>query len=197
MLPEQAAIMSATGSPRFSAFFYMATSGEPVRAWLGPGDYAVEADGVDETGGTYLGIGMVGDVPALRQLVGGLAERVDFTLNGADPVAFALADDEAATVRGAKVHVGVVFFDQDWQEVAPVAWLWEGTADMPAVDYDGAGGNPVRRISLSVGSAYTDRTRPSLGFYTDKDQKRRSATDDFCWRVAAYGVDSTIQVPGP
>lgn len=197
MLPEQAAIMSATESPRFSVFFLLKAATWTRRAWLGPGDYPIAPDAVDEEGGVALGVGMVGDVPALRQLVGGLAERVDFTLNGADPVAFALADDEADAVRGAKVHVGIVFFDDEWQEVAPVAWLWEGTADMPAVDYGGAGMNPVRRISLSVGSAYTDRTRPSLGFYTDKDQKRRSATDDFCVRVAAYGVDSTIQVPGP
>jgi hypothetical protein len=194
MLPEQAAAMSALGAPRWSVFFYMECATEPVRAWLGVGDYQVAADDVDETGGTYLGIGMVGDVPALRQLVGGLAERVEFTLNGADETTFALADDQVAEVRGAPVHVGVVFFDEDWQEVAPVAWLWEGTADQPGVDRDGQLG---RRVTLSVGSAFTDRTRPQLAFYTPADQKRRSPTDTFCDRVPAYGVDSTIQWPGP
>lgn len=196
MLPEQAAIMSASGAPRFSVFFLMEAASGPVRAWLGVGDYEIAADDVDLTGGTYLGIGLVGDVPALRQLVGGLAERVEFTLNGADEITFALADQDAAEVRGAPVHVGIVFFDEDWQEVAPVAWLWDGTADVPSVDRDGQGGQITRRVSLSVGSAFTDRTRPQLGFYTHKDQKRRSPTDNFCARVAAYGIDSTIKWPG-
>lgn len=194
MLPEQAAIMSASGAPRWSIFFLMKCASGPVRAWLGVGDYTVAADDVDEEGGTYQGVGLVGDVPALRQLVGGLAERVEFTLNGADEETFRLADEDVAEVRDAPVHVGIVFFDEDWQAVAPVAWLWEGTADQPGVDRDG---NLTRRVTLSVGSAFTDRTRPQLSFYTDKDQRRRSPTDSFCARVAAYGVDSTIQWPGP
>lgn len=197
MLAEQAAIMSATGSPRFSVFFLLLASSGPVRAWLGPGDYALPADDVDTTGGTYLGIGLVGDVPALRQLVGGVAERVEFSLSGADAATFALADADAADVRGAQVQVGIIFFDADWQAVAPVAWLWEGVADTPSVDRDGSGGQVTRRVSLSVGSAFTDRTRPQLAFYTPPDQKRRSATDTFCDRVPAYTVDSSIQFPGP
>lgn len=196
MLPAQAAAMSALEAPRYSMFFLMRTKTGWVRAWLGVGDYEVEPDDVDIEGGTYLGIGLVGEVPALRQLVGGLAERVEFTLNGADETTFRLADDQVAEVRGAPVHVGIVFFDERWQTTDPIAWLWEGTADVPAVDRDGAGEQINRRVALSVGSAFTDRTRPQLGFYTDADQKRRSPTDTFCARVAAYGIDSTIQFPG-
>jgi len=197
MLPEQAAIMSATGAPRFSVFILLVAASGPIRAWLGPGDYELPADDIDTTGGTYLGIGMVGDVPALRQLVGGVAERIEFSLNGADETTFALADADADDVRNAQVQVGVVFFDEDWQAVAPVAWLWEGVADTPAIDRSGAGGQITRRVTLSVGSAFTDRTRPQLAFYTPPDQKRRSPTDTFCDRVPAYTVDSTIQFPGP
>lgn len=196
MLPQQARIMSASGAPRWSIFFHMACKTSIVRAWLGVGDFALPADDVDQSGGTYLGIGLVGDVPALRQLVGGVAERVEFTLNGADQTTFRLADDQVDDVRGAPVHVGIIFFDEDWQAVGPVAWLWEGTADVPAVDRDGSGGQVIRRVSLSVGSAFTDRTRPQLGFYTDKDQRRRSPNDAFCARVASYSVDSTIVWPG-
>lgn len=196
MLPEQAAIMSASGAPRWSVFFRMECKTSVVRAWLGVGDFDVPADDVETDGGIYLGIGLVGDVPALRQLVGGVAERVEFTLNGADELTFRLADDQVDEVRGAPVNVGIVFFDEDWQAVAPVAWLWDGTADVPAVDRDGAGGQVTRRVSLSVGSAFTDRTRPQLGFYTDKDQRRRSTNDAFCARVASYSVDSTIVWPG-
>jgi hypothetical protein len=197
MLPANARAMSVLNAPRWSIFFLMLTASGPVRAWLGVGDYEIAADEVDTEGGTYLGIGLVGDVPALRQLVGGLAERVEFTLNGADETTFVLADDQVGEVRQAPVHVGIIFFNEDWQQADPVAWLWEGRADVPAVDRDGSGESITRRVSLSVASAFIDRSRPQLGFYTAADQKRRSPTDTFCDRTAAYGIESTIQFPGP
>lgn len=197
MLPTQAAAMSALEAPRWSLFFLLEAASGPVRAWLGVGDYELAADDVDTEGGTYLGIGMVGDIPALSQLVGGLAERVDFILSGATDETLRLADGDADEVRNAPVHVGVIFFDADWQAVDPVAWLWDGTADSPSVDRDASGPEIERRVTLSVGSAFVDRTRPQLGFYTPADQKRRSPTDTFCDRVPGYGIDSTIQWPAP
>jgi len=197
MLPEQAAAMSALQAPRYSLFFLLKTKTGFVRAWLGVGDYDLPADDVDQTGGTYLGIGLVGDIPALRQLVGGLAERVEFTLNGADEITLSLADEDAAEVRSAQVNVGVIFFDEDWQQADEIAWLWDGTADVPAVDRDATETEITRRVTLSVGSGFTDRTRPQLAFYTDAEQKRRSPTDTFCARVASYSVDSTITWPAP
>lgn len=195
MLDEQAAAMSAAGAPRYSLFVLMRCATAPVRAWLGVGDYPLPADDVDTAGGIYLGIGLVGEIPALRQLVGGVAERLEFTLNGADETTFALADDQVEEVRKAAVHVGIVFFDEAWQPAGEIAWLWEGTADVPTVDREGQGLEAIRRVSLSVGSAFTDRSRPQLSFYTDRDQRSRSADDSFCSRVSAYGVDSTIHWP--
>lgn len=195
MLPEAAAAMTAVDAPRWSIFFLMHCKTETVRAWLGVGDYELGPDDVDEEGGVYQGIGLVGDIPALRQLVGGVAERVEFSLNGADETTFRLSDDQVEEVRGAPVHVGIIFFDDAWQAVAPVAWVWEGTADVPSVDMSSNGTTFVRAVKLSVGSAFTDRSRPQLGFYTDKDQRRRSPTDAFCARVAAYSVESTIVWP--
>lgn len=197
MLPSQAYEMSELGAPRWSLFFLLDAASGPVRAWLGTGDYDLPADDVDLTGGTYLGIGLVGDIPAISQLVGGLAERIVFSLDGANDETLRLADADAAEVRNAPVHVGIIFFDQEWQAVDPVSWLWDGTADSPAVERSSDGDDIIRRATLSVGSAFVDRTRPLLGFYTDADQKRRSATDTFCARVAGYGVDSTIQWPAP
>lgn len=189
--------MTRLGAPRWSLFFLIKPSAGPwVRAWGGLGDYTLPADEVDEEGGTYLGIGLLAQVPAVRQLVGGVAERVDFVLNGVDPVTFGLADENASTVRSAPVHVGIVFFDQDWQPADPVAWLWEGTADTPGVDRDAdPEGGIVRRVSLSVGTVFTDRTRPQPGFYTDADQRRRSPDDSFCSRVAGYSFESTVTWP--
>jgi hypothetical protein len=197
MLSEQAAIMSALGAPRYSVFFLLHAASGPVRAWLGVGDYDLPADDTDLTGGRYLGIGLVGDVPALTQLVGGLAERVEFTLNGADPTMLDLVDANASEVRKAPLNVGVLFFDEQWQPADAIAWLWEGTADVPSVDRAVSATEIIRRATLSVGSAFTDRTRPQLGFFTDADQQRRSPGDTFCSRVSKYSVESTIVWPAP
>lgn len=197
MLPAEARLMTELGAPRWSLFFLLkTTAGEWVRAWLGLGDYALPADDVDAEGGTYLGIGLVSSIPALRQLVGGLAQRVEFTLNGVDERTFALADQSSDQVRSAPVHVGIVFFDADWQPVAPVAWLWDGTADSPSVSSSsGDGGGTVQSVTLSVGTVFTDKTRPQLAFYTDADQQRRSPGDTFCALVAGYTLASTVTWP--
>lgn len=199
MLPEQARVMSAMGAPRYSMFFLMQLrTGEVIRAWLGAGDYELPADDVDTTGGVYVGIGMVGDFPELRQLVGGLAERVEFSLNGADETVFRLAAVEMDDVVDAEVYVGIIFFDEHWQAADAIAWPWEGTADVPSVHRDSSeDGEITRSVTMSVGSAFTDRARPVLGYMTPEDQKRRSPTDTFCDRTPAYDLGSTIQWPAP
>lgn len=196
MLPTQARAMSALGAPRYSLFFLVQTTTGFVRAWAGVGDYALPADDIDIDGGVYLGIGLVGQIPALRQLVGGVAERVEFTLNGVDAVTFGLADEHAAEVRNAAVHVGILFFDTDWQPSDDIAWLWTGTADTIAADHmSDSQGRASRRVALSVGTAFTDRTRPRLGFYTPTDQKRLSPTDTACDRVPAMSPESSVVWP--
>lgn len=196
MLPAQAKAMSALGAPRYSLFFLITTTTGPVRAWLGVGEYDLPADDIDVEGGTYLGIGLVGQIPALRQLVGGLAERVEFNLNGVDAITFGLADADAATIRSAPVNVGILFFDTEWQAADDIAWAWTGAADTIATDHSSdASGKMSRRVSLSVGSAFTDRTRPQLGFYTPGDQARRSEDDTFCERVPAMSPESSVVWP--
>ncbi len=196
MLPAQAKAMSALGAPRYSLFWLIETTTGFVRAWTGVGDYDLAADDVDTEGGTYLGIGLLGQIPALRQLVGGTAERVEFTLNGVDAVTFGLADEAAATIRSAPVNVGILFFDADWQAADDIAWMWTGTADTIATDHTGdTAGRMSRRVTLSVGSAFTDRTRPQLGFYTPTDQARRSPTDTCCARVPAMSPESSVIWP--
>lgn len=193
MLAEQAEIMSAVGAPRYSILVRFGTE-TPVRAWAGIGDLEIPADDVEPSGATYLGVGILGSVPALRQLIGGVAERLEFSLAVPSGEIFALADDEAASVRSAPVDVGVIFFDDDWQQ-SDVAWLWNGTADVPSVSRTANGLNVVRTVKISAGSAFTDRTRPQHTYFTDADQKRRSPTDDFCQRVDLYSINSTVKFP--
>lgn len=193
MLTEQAAAMSALGAPRYSVLVRFGMD-VPLRAWAGIGDLSIPADDVEAEAATYSGVGILGNVPALRELIGGAAERLEFSLTVPAGDIFALADDEAATVRSAPVDVGVIFFDQDWQQ-SEVAWLWNGTADVPSVSRSSSGLSVVRTIKISAGSAFTDRTRPQHAYFTDADQKRRSATDDFCARVDLYSINSTIKWP--
>lgn len=193
MLEAQAQAMSAVGAARYSVLvrFGLAT---PVRAWAGLGDLVIPADDVEDDEATYLGVGILGSVPALRQLIGGAAERLEFSLSVPTGDIFALADDDAALVRSAPVDVGVIFFDEDWQQ-SEVAWLWSGTADVPSVSRTGSGLNVTRTVKISAGSVFTDRTRPQHTYFTDADQKRRSPTDDFCKRVDLYTVNSTVKWP--
>lgn len=193
MLPEQAALMADMGAPRYSVLVRFGMA-EPVRAWAGIGDLTIPADDVELSGATYLGVGILGSVPALRQLVGGIAERLEFSLSVPSGEIFALADDEASTVRSAPVDVGIIFFDEDWQQ-SEVAWLWNGTADVPSVSRTTSGLEVTRTVKISAGSAFTDRTRPQFTYYTNADQTRRSATDTFCARVDLYSINSTIKWP--
>lgn len=120
--------MSAVGAPRYSVLVRFGVE-TPVRAWAGLGDLEIPADDVEPAGALFLGIGLLGNAPALRQLIGGVAERLEFSLSVPSGEVFALADEEAASVRSAPVDVGVIFFDEDWQQ-SEVAWLWNGVAEL-------------------------------------------------------------------
>lgn len=193
MLPEQVEALAASGAPRYSMLLRIGMD-PPLRLWAGVGDLVIAPDTVETDGGTFQGVGMLGNVPPLRQLVGGTAERLDFSLQVPDGPAFALADEEAAAVRSSPVDVAVIFFDENWQQMAP-QWLWNGTADTVSVTRTADGTKVTRSIKISAGSAFTDRTRPQHSYFTNADQKRRSPTDDFCLRVDLYSRGSTIKWP--
>lgn len=194
MLDERAALLAKMEAKRFAIFALIETSAGPARCWTGVGPFELAPDDVDKSGGIYLGIGLVGDIPALRQLIGGTAERIDFSLSGADDLTLSLADEEADTVIGAPVNVGICFFDAKWRP-SPIAWLWSGTADVPSVSEDATGPAISRSVRLSVGSAYTDRTRPFLTYWTDADHRRAHPDDSFCSRVSRYSHEQTIKWP--
>lgn len=194
MLPAQAEAMSASGAPRYSVLLRIEAADQVIRCWAGLGELEVPADDVEDATATYLGVGILADIPPLRQLIGGVAERLDFVLNVPAGQIFDLADDDVEQVRRAPVQLGLVFFDEDWQQT-PVAWLWSGTADSPAISRQASGTRITRQVRLSVGSALTDRTRPQLASYTKADQRRRSATDTFCDRADLYTQGATVKWP--
>ena len=188
MSAEAAAIQLAGGIVRPGVIFRMATT-PTIRLWGGAGDLEIGADAIETGASIYRGVGDITGLPAVQALINGLAERVEFTLSGAaiDATAVKLADADAATTRGAAVNMALVLFDADWQRIGDPLWLWQGEADTPRIARRTNGSGQVTRdISISVGSIFTDRRRPSLSYYSDVEQKSRSADDRFCERTSLY-----------
>jgi hypothetical protein len=170
------------------------TTDQVVRAWAGIGDLAIPADDVEDEAATYLGVGILGEVPSLRQLIGGSAERLDFALTVPGGEVFALADADFEQVRRAPVYVGLIFFDANWQQ-SEVSWLWAGTADTTTVSRQASGLQVTRQIKISAATVFTDRTRANLSAFTDTDQRSRSSDDSFCSRVDRYTQTATVKWP--
>lgn len=180
---------------RRSVLLYVATD-TPIRAWTGVGDFDKAIDGVDTTGGIYKGLGEVQDIPALQQLVNGVAQRIELSLSGVDDRIAALADAEAADVRSKAVSIGLQFFGEDWAPLGDSLWIWDGEADVVKSDSVSTPDfGRVRTVTLSVGSLTTGRRRPRLAFFTRAQQRRRSADDAFCDRVGLYSQDTELKWP--
>lgn len=169
-------------SYRRSTLFRLAC--DPVcRLWSGFGDLEI-TDDYDPSGEIYLGAAALLDVPALKQLINGVADRVDFGISGVSAEALRLVLEDAPSVRDAPVLIGEQSFDANWQKVGAPNWLWQGIADVLLVDSSGADASRQRTISLSTRSADTFRADPVPSYYTDQDQRRRSPTDAIFDHVA-------------
>jgi hypothetical protein len=158
----------------------------PALVWSGYGVLELPADAViGEPGETALGGGELLSVPDFQQLIGGTAERLDIVFSGVDEETVRLAIDDAPSVRGARVDVGTVQFGPDWQ-ILSVEWenVFEArslSVSRPQVE---GGGQASRSISLVIVQGSTTRSRARLAFFTDADQRRRSADDAIFSHVA-------------
>lgn len=161
----------------------------PMRAWSGIGDLPVPADAIDLSGATYTGVGEVLGLPNVRQLINGVAERLEFQLSGVDAETLRLVKEDAPSVKGATCRIGSVLFDEDWQLVGGVEWEWLGRADVITINSQPNGrGGRQRSIALSVGSYDTGRSRAGLTFFTDAEQRRRSSDDAFFSHIAGMSA---------
>jgi hypothetical protein len=190
----------AAGTIRAGVVVIVGRVHDAIRVWSGVGDLSIPFDTVDEWAGIYAykGLGALTGLPVVSQLINGLAERVDFTLSAVGmPAEIALAaQGEAAVYRDARVNLGVVVFDAQWQQVASTLWLWEGTVDSIKVERSSDGdGGVVRTIGLSAASAFSGRRRPMASYWTDPDQRRRNPDDRFFDRVDLYSQGSTMVWP--
>lgn len=187
----------AGGNVRAAIFLRVDVQPTPLRMWAGIGDFAVAADLVEtEDGAIYSGMGELMSLPQVSQLINGLAERVEFKVAGTfiDARIAQMASEEAGLILRAETNLGFLVLDKDQQVMSPMAWLWSGEADSLMIDRDdGAKGQVIRTLTLSVGSVMTGRRRPTPEYWTDPAQKLRSADDRFCENVAGYNI-GTIEI---
>lgn len=178
---EIAALESDT--QKIGIFFRMATS-PIIRLWLGIGDIKPGINAYDATNENYLGFGQLTDVPALQQLINGVADRIVFHVSGVSAEASAMASVEASTVKQKAVAVGICLFGKDWQQLGKPIWVWRGTADFVTRQQQSSDAGITRVLELSVGSLFTSRRRRGLSYLTDRDQQARHAGDKFCERTS-------------
>lgn len=165
-------------------------SDPPARIWSGFGDLVIPADIVEPVPATYMGAGELLSAPDFQALINGVAERLEFTVSGVSTETLRLALEDAPSVKGATVHLGRVDFDSNWQIVA-VEWEAVFRADALVVESQGNGGARQRTISLSIGHGDTGRSYAPSAFFTDADQRRRSATDAIFSQVAGINAGTS------
>jgi len=163
----------------------------PALLWSGVGPLLVPADGIIPTDMIALGGGQLVSVPDFQQLIGGTAERLDFTVSGVSQDTVRLALEDAETVRGAAVHIGTASFDDERQLIA-VEWeqVFEArslTVSRPQ-EQDG---KVTRSITLTIVQGETTRSRAKVAFFTDADQRRRSPDDQIFSNVAGINGGTT------
>jgi hypothetical protein len=168
----------------------------PAYLWSGTGDLPVPADALAGAT-TYRGAGALLDVPEVKQLINGVADRIEVSVSGVDMQTQRYAAEDADSVPGSTVRFGTLVMDEFNQIAGMVDWEWEGVADVVGVDRTAdENGGVVRSVSLSIGAGDTGRSKSDLTFFTDADQRRRSPDDAFFSHIGQ--ISATVTRPfGP
>ncbi|MBR0695943.1 hypothetical protein [Bradyrhizobium lablabi] len=186
-----------SGITSIGIFFRLDTV-PPVRLWLGFGNIAPGINVLDPEGAVYAGFGALRDIPTINQLLNGSAERVEFALSGTDADILSLvSDDDVERVKGRRATVGFALMATDWSLLGQVHWCAFYVADYLelAQQPSDATQQIVRTVSLSCGSRFTGRRRPSLSYFSDQDQQRRFPGDLFCSLTKQYAHGFNKQWP--
>lgn len=150
---------------------------DPVaRVCSGVNPIIIPADAVELAPARYLGGGQLVSLPDLNQLINGVADRVQVMVSGVTGSVLASFKAESPSLKGAAVHVGIAYQDDDWQ-ITDVEWLSVLRCDAPTIGSQAAQTGCTRSITLSIGTDFTDRSRAPLAFFTAADQARRSPDD--------------------
>lgn len=190
MTPEQAEVV-ASNTADLAILFRLATP-TPLRIWSGSGDLEIGSDAIEPLGATYMGVGSIGPLPEMSELINGVAERVAFSFSGSDVNMAAVADGDAFTIRNATINIGILPLDDELQAIATPLWFRRLVADSLSIDLTSdEAGKQVVTVTLSATTAFSGRRRAPISYFTDVDQKRRSPDDRFCERTPLYSQGVT------
>lgn len=164
----------------------------PALIWSGAGPLSLPADIVIPETAIALGAGELVSVPDFQQLMNGTAERLEFQLSGVSAETVRLAIEDAPSVRNARVDVGRIDFDADWQPLGPVEWEATFEARSLTVSRPQTQGDQVSRtISLTIAHGETTRSRSPNAYFTYQDQIRKYPTDQVFSNVAGINNGTT------
>lgn len=172
---------------RFSYLFEL-QSDPPAYLWTGHGHLDVS---IDAEVRRYLGAAHILSIPDLKQLINGVAERIEFRLSGVSAETLRLAQEDRPSIELADARIGRVSFDQNWQINGDVDWLWHGFADIITTASAPTERGRTRTIALGLASSDTRRANPQLAFFSDADQRKRSADDAFFSHVGQINLGIT------
>lgn len=175
---------------RASVLFRLACD-PPVYLWSGYGPLETSPDDIDPSGAEWRGAAELVSVPALKQLINGEADRIEVRVSGVSPYTLRLAHEDRASVKGAPANIGIIEFDDAWQQDGGIKWQWTGVGGVIVTESVQTDGGRQWSVTLSMASSDTLLSNPRLSFFTAADQAKRSPTDQFCSHVAGISQGTT------
>lgn len=156
---------------------------ETVRLWNGHST-------LDVGGQTWKPVYGMGLIEGLEYSTGEQSQATTMTLAGipdqaTDILALALAETPDVTQQFVTDYLQL--FDEDWQPYGSPISIWYGFMQPPRVERTEIAGleGPVQTVKVQAENAFFNRSRPSFGRFTDRDQGRRSPGDRFCSHTAS------------
>ncbi|HVI27628.1 hypothetical protein [Hansschlegelia sp.] len=137
----------------------------------------------DEPNAFYDGFPGIATLPALKQVINGLSDSVEFGLPGISGAIAQMFDLEADLAEGAEFCVGKVFYDEALQLIGAARWVWIGQGGVFGLNRsggamrDGMLSDASYAVSLEVGTEQIIRAGAQLQSWSDA-QIRQLHPDD-------------------
>jgi hypothetical protein len=190
---------TALRSSRINLAFFLRAEigGDVLRLAATAGSRALPADGVETTGGTYLGCGaFTAGLPDIDLAMNGQAQGLTLQLSGVDPETIQqyLLDRDA--VIGAQAAFGWAVLDERYRPLGEVRWPMKGLLFQPRVRRQRTKeGRWTRTISVTLVAGSYARRRGLKAYATAADHRRAHPTDGFFDLIATLNRGSTRKWP--